>query len=368
MKKTELMLRVGGGVAAVLVFFTAVLLSTFLLTHAVYHQLGYAPSDVLSQVINSALGLLVGVLILIGLSHAFRSKQWARQMNVLVPVIEAMGRIAQGDFDIRLDNEFRGREPLGELVTSVNNMASELNEIEQMRQEFISNVSHEIQSPLTSIRGFALALRDSRLSPEDRSHYLNIIETESTRLARITDNLLRLTSLESRNVRFEPKPYRLDKQIRNLILACEPQWAGKSTDIDVSLEEIEITADEDLLSQVWINLIHNSIKFTPPGRRVCVDLRRRGGDIEFKISDTGIGISEEDQAHVFERFYKADKSRTCSNGGSGLGLSIAKKIVDLHNGTIGVESKLGAGATFAVSLPGFPLTGTREAVEERGSD
>lgn len=365
MKKSELIPRIVGGTAAVLIFFTAVLLSTFLLTHAVYYHLGHEPSAALSQVINSVLGLLLGVLILAGLSHAFKSKQWVQQMRVFGPIIDAMERIAHGDFDIRLDNEFRDREPFGELVTSVNNMASELNEMEQMRQEFISNVSHEIQSPLTSIRGFAQALHDSRLSPEDRNHYLNIIETESTRLARITDNLLRLASLESRHVRFEPKPYRLDRQIRNLILACEPQWTDKGLDMDVSLEEIEITADEDLLSQVWINLIHNSIKFTPPGGRVCVDLRRRAGKTDFRISDTGIGISAEDQGRVFERFYKADKSRTGSNGGSGLGLSIAKKIVDLHNGTIDIESKLGAGATFAVSLPSSPPTRTRESGEER---
>src|SRR5258708_5077177 len=121
--------------------------------------------------------------------------------------------------------------------------------------------------------------------------------------------------------------------------------------MDVALEEVEILADEDLLSQVWINLIHNSIKFTPEGGRVCVELRRQAGNVEFKISDTGIGISETDQARVFERFFKADKSRTRSNGGSGLGLSIAKRIVDMHQGAIGIESKLGAGTTFTVTLP-----------------
>jgi two-component system, OmpR family, phosphate regulon sensor histidine kinase PhoR len=352
--RSRLILRVVSGVAAVLVFFTSVLLSTFFLTHYVFQHLGHEPSAVLVQVINSLLGLLLGVLILAGLSHTLKSKRWAQQMRGFRPIIDAMERIAQGDFNIRLDNQFQDIEPFGELVTSVNNMALELNEMEQLRQEFISNVSHEIQSPLTSIRGFAEALRDSRLSPDDRNHYLSIIEAESTRLGRITDNLLRLASLESKHVRFEPKPYRLDRQIRDLILACEPQWSDKGTDMDVSLDEVEITADEDLLSQVWVNLIHNSIKFTPPGGRVCVDLHLRGGKIEFKISDTGIGIPAEDQVCVFERFYKADKSRTHSNGGSGLGLSIAKKIVDLHNGTIAVESKLGAGATFAVSLPSSP--------------
>jgi len=241
---------------------------------------------------------------------------------------------------------------MSELTTNVNNMALELDQMEQMRQEFVSNVSHEIQSPLTSIRGFARALQNDLLSAEERSHYLAIIETESLRLSKLTDNLLRLASLEAEHVKFEPKPYRLDKQIRNLILACEPQWAGKAIQMDVSLEEVTIMADEDLMSQVWINLLHNGIKFTAVGGSICADLRCRDGKIEFKITDTGIGIAEEDQAHVFERFYKADKSRTRSdNGGSGLGLSIVQKIVEMHTGSITLESKPGAGTSFIVTLP-----------------
>jgi signal transduction histidine kinase len=230
-------------------------------------------------------------------------------------------------------------------------MALELNQIEAMRQEFISNVSHEIQSPLTSIRGFARALQNDNLSRQDRNHYLGIIETESMRLSKLSDDLLALASLEAENPRFEPKPYRLDKQIRRLILACEPQWTEKVLDMEVSLDEAEIAGDEDLLSQVWMNLLHNSIKFTPQGGRVCVELRRRDGSVAFTIADTGIGIAEDDLARVFERFFKADTSRQRAKGGSGLGLSIAKKIVEMHRGTISVESRLETGTTFTVRLP-----------------
>jgi signal transduction histidine kinase len=230
-------------------------------------------------------------------------------------------------------------------------MACELSQIETMRQEFVSNVSHEIQSPLTSIRGFAQALKNNDLSSEERQHYLTIIEAESMRLSRLSDNLLKLASLDAAQVKFETKTYRLDKQIRNLLLACEPQWLDKELDLNVFLQEVTITGDEDLLSQVWLNLIHNGIKFTRPGGKLCLNLNCAGDSIEFKITDTGIGISEEDQTHIFERFYKADKSRTGLNGGSGLGLSITKKIVELHKGTIAVESYLGRGTTFLVSLP-----------------
>jgi two-component system phosphate regulon sensor histidine kinase PhoR len=121
--------------------------------------------------------------------------------------------------------------------------------------------------------------------------------------------------------------------------------------MDISLVELEIVADEDLLGQVWTNLIHNSIKFTPQAASIKMTLFPREDQVEFKISDAGIGISEEDQARIFERFYKADKSRTRLDGGSGLGLSIVKKIVELHKGTIEVESELDQGTTFTISLP-----------------
>jgi two-component system, OmpR family, phosphate regulon sensor histidine kinase PhoR len=226
-----------------------------------------------------------------------------------------------------------------------------LGQMENMRQEFISNVSHEIQSPLTSIRGFAQALRDDQLSPAERHHYLEIIETESKRLSRLTDDLLKLSSLDAEQVKFEPQPYRLDKQIRSVILTCEPQWRDKSIEVEASLDEITINADADLLNQVWMNLLHNSIKFTPASGAISVSLHPQGERVEFRIADSGIGISPEEQVHIFERFYKADKSRTRSAGGSGLGLAIVKKIVDLHHGTIDLASEVGKGTTFTISLP-----------------
>jgi signal transduction histidine kinase len=266
--------------------------------------------------------------------------------------VEAVDRIAQGDFSTRVQWHVDGDHPMAELARSVNHMAAELNQMEQMRQEFVSNVSHEIQSPLTSISGFARALQEDDLSPEARQHYLSIIQTESMRLSKLSDNLLELASLDSEQVRLEPRPYRLDKQIRALVLAREPQWTGKGLELDVALDEATlITADEDLLSQVWINLIHNSIKFTPPGGCIRIALQSQPGAVQVTIADTGIGIPAEDQPHIFERFYKADKSRRRADGGNGLGLSIVKKIVDLHHGTVSVDSQPGQPTCFTVVLP-----------------
>ena len=344
-------LQVIGITTLVMLFMASILTATFFLTGWFYHEFGYQPSVLLIQIINAILGLLFCFLFMTALSFIFRNKGWARQMQVFGPIIEAMQKIAKGDFNVQLDNTFPEHEPLGELVRSVNTMAVELNQMEQMRQEFISNVSHEIQSPLTSIRGFAQALQNSELNPTEQQHYLSIIETESTRLSRLTENLLKLASLDAAQVKFEPKPYRLDKQIRALILACEPQWASKNLEMDVAVDEVLLTADEDLLSQVWVNLLHNSIKFTPEAGRICIHLRQCAEQAEFRIADTGIGIAPDDQARLFERFFKADKARNRALGGSGLGLSIVKKIVEMHKGDIKVESTLGAGATFIVTLP-----------------
>jgi signal transduction histidine kinase len=352
----ERILKSLAGVVIALTLLTATFSAAFFLTSFIFKTLVQPPQALLAEIVNLLLGILLFSLIGTGLSRFFRSRHAADEMRVFGPIFNALENISKGDFSVRLDDNLRDTVILRdtvvrELVKSVNHMALELNQMESMRQEFISNVSHEIQSPLTSIRGFAEALRNDHLSTAERTHYLSIIETESTRLSRITDNLLRLASLESAQIKFEPKPYRLDKQIRNLILAGEPQWTDKGIDLDVSLDEVVITADEDLLSQVWINLIHNSIKFTPEGGRIHVALCRPGRVVVVRISDTGIGIPEEDQPRIFERFYKADKSRRRSTEGSGLGLSIARKIVEMHKGTIGLESKLGAGTTLTVSLP-----------------
>ena len=341
-------LRIMAAIGFVWLMLSALVLASFFITTFVYGRLGWQPPALAAQVINTWVGFVLLGLLMFGVGRFFRQQehQWFR------PLVEAVDRIAQGDFSTRVDWQVDAGHPMAELARSVNHMAAELDQMEQMRQEFVSNVSHEIQSPLTSISGFARALQEDDLSPEARQHYLAIIQTESMRLSKLSDNLLELASLDSEQVRLEPRPYRLDKQIRALVLACEPQWTGKGLEMDVALDEATlVTADEDLLSQVWINLIHNSIKFTPPGGCVRIALHAQPDQVQVTIADTGIGIPAEDQPHIFERFYKADKSRRRSEGGNGLGLSIVKKIVDLHHGTVSVESQPGLATQFTVGLP-----------------
>ncbi len=327
---------------------SAALSLAFFSTGYLYKLLHWNLPTLVVQIINTFLGLFLAGSFIGLFSRFFK----ARRFDAFQPIIQALERIATGDFSIRLDDdEYRDNNIIGGLVTSVNKMALELGQMENMRQEFVSNVSHEIQSPLTSIRGFARALEDDALSPEERHHYLSIIEAESTRLSRLADDLLKLASLEADQVKFVPKSYPLDRQIRSLILTCEPQWREKSIEMDAALDEVSIIADEGLLSQVWLNLLHNGIKFTGQGGCIRVALRQNGDKAEVRITNSGVGISPEDRIHIFERFYKADKSRTRSMEGNGLGLSIVKRIVDMHGGEITVESEVGQGTTFMVLLP-----------------
>lgn len=306
------------------------------------------------QIINSFLGFFLFGLIMFGFSKIRYFQE--KQSLFLRPMIEAMKDMAQGNFNIDLSfykKEFGNRNhPFNELAENITHMAKELGEMEQMRQEFISNVSHEIQSPLTSISGFAHALKNNQLSDEERTQYLEIIEVESMRLSKLSENLLKLTSLESDHPPFEPKAYRLDQQLRRVILSNEPHWRKKDLEMDVSLRKTTIHADEDLMDQVWINLIHNSIKFTPNKGKVSISIIQRDHEkLEVLIKDTGIGMTKEVQMHIFERFYKADPSRSRSSGGSGLGLAIVKKIIELHKGYVLVESLPKEGTEIIVVLP-----------------
>jgi signal transduction histidine kinase len=327
---------------------------TYMATNALYTEIGWEPHGLLAFLINAVLGfILFGIAIAI-IGPFLRPDDH----KLFTELIEVMLRISRGDFQVNLNpvlDQMKGhdreRHPIGKLVTSINDMAVNLKEMEELRQEFISNVSHEIGSPLTSIIGFAKALKSGTLDQEERERYLDIIETECVRLSKLSDNLMKLAVLDSTQAPAHPGTYRLDKQLIALILACEPQWEAKDIEMNLEADELEITADEDLMSQVWLNLLHNAIKFTPAGGRIGVAVAREGNYAAVRVADNGPGIAPEDQERIFERFYKADKSRTRSGGGSGLGLSIAQKIVEMHGGSIAVDSKPGEGTVFTVRLP-----------------
>ncbi|AHC19776.1 MULTISPECIES: sensor histidine kinase [Paenibacillus] len=328
--------------------------AAYFITAAIYSRMSWAFHDLFVFLINATLGFFFFGIF----SMTVRRFIQPREQHAFTEMIDALKRISQGDFHINLDWDLGGRNgkhrrphPYVQLVDSINDMAANLKAMEKLREEFISNVSHEIGSPLTSIIGFAKALKDENLDREQRDRYLSIIETECIRLSKLSDNLMKLAILDSERHPFRPSLYRLDKQLISLILACEPQWEAKKIEMTVEVDIVEVNADEDLMGQVWVNLLHNAIKFTPQGGSISVSLSSNGDQAVICIADTGQGINEQDQQRIFERFYKADQSRARTAGGSGLGLSIAYKITEMHTGSISVSSKVGEGTVFTVMLP-----------------
>lgn len=262
---------------------------------------------------------------------------------------EATRELARGNFDVQV--KLQRKDEIGLLADSFNHLAGELRQLETMRQDFVANVSHEIQSPLTSIRGFSKAIREKIIDECDRDRCLAIIESESDRLSRLVDNMLRLASLESDRHPFHPVWFDLDEQLRQVLMRSEPLLADKKIVLEATLPRTKVKGDEDQLYQVWLNLLQNSIKFTPPGGRIVIGIEQERHGVAVIIRDFGIGIASDDLAHIFERFYKADKSRDASAEGSGLGLSIVKKIVDNHQGDIRLVSEEGSGVLATVLLP-----------------
>ncbi|ETT30747.1 HAMP domain-containing sensor histidine kinase [Paenibacillus sp. FSL P4-0338] len=261
----------------------------------------------------------------------------------------ATRKIAAGDFNVKLNIKQSGE--LGALARSFEEMMHDLQQLEQMRRDFVSNVSHEVQSPLTSISGYALALKQMNIPESERGRYLDIIIGEAERMSKMSDSLLKLSLLESQSQQLRFTTFSLDEQIRRVIVALQPQWSARRINFDLQLTAAVLTADYDLLSQVWTNLLGNSIKFSGDGGVISVHTKQDNKSVTVRVSDTGIGIAPEDQKRIFERFFKADRSHSNKYNGSGMGLAIVKQIVLLHQGDIRVESELGAGTSFIVTLP-----------------
>ena len=262
----------------------------------------------------------------------------------------ATQRMARGDFNVGLST--KRRDEIGQLTLSFNAMAAELGRLDMLRRRFVSDVSHEIQSPLTSIKGYTRVLKIKSMDEKTRMRMLNIIDEESDRLSRLCDDLLELTSLEHEHAKPTPQKFRLDEQLRKAVIRLEPQWSARNLDMQLMmLEPITIVADEDKMNQVWNNLLGNCIKFTADHGMIMVESFKKNESAVVRITDNGIGIPEEEISQIFKPFSKVDKARNRNVSGNGIGLSIVKRIVDLHHGKIEVSSRLGSGTSFSIILP-----------------
>lgn len=262
----------------------------------------------------------------------------------------ATKELSKGNYNVRVN--YVGDDEISRLNQGFNQMAQQLAKQEETRQKFISDISHEFQTPLTAIQGFANILKEEDLPKEQRQKYADIILFHSKRLSTLSKNMLQLTLLEREEVDLEFTTFSIVEQLTRVISTQENQAILK--DIEIQFEKprknIMVYGDEQRLEQVWINIISNAIKYTDKGGLITIGIKKTSRDVEVSIEDTGHGMSKEVISHIFERFYREEKARSIE--GNGLGLSIVKSIIDLHHGKIDVISQVDVGSTFIIKLPG----------------
>ncbi|MBE6898995.1 MAG: HAMP domain-containing histidine kinase [Ruminococcaceae bacterium] len=277
----------------------------------------------------------------------FFSKIPMRPINKL---INQMNRLAAGDYRARIDyGEFWGKHPtIAELTDSFNRMADELQSTEMLRSDFINNFSHEFKTPIVSITGFAKLLKRGNLDEEKQMEYIGIIEEESMRLSRMATNVLNLTKVENQTILTDVTTFNLSEQLRDSILLLVEKWEKKNLDFLVDFGEHDIEANQELLKQVWVNLLDNAVKFSPDNGTIELQIDESDSTLSVSITNSGGEISPEHQKRIFNKFYQADESH--ASEGNGIGLAIVKRVAELHGGEATVQSKDGR-TTFTVELP-----------------
>ena len=256
---------------------------------------------------------------------------------------------AKGDFSKSV--QYESDDEVGQLAKSFTNMANELNHLETRRKKYISNVSHELRSPLTSIKGFLIALLDGTIPDHRRTHYYGLMKDETERMIKLVNNTLDMTQLEEGKSEIFRTDYNITQQINRIIYKLEPQFTSKNLDIRFHADhKYYVHADEGRIEQVIVNLLQNAVQFSDNNAPIDIRLSKEGQAVKISVQDYGEGIEESKLDLIWRRFYKVDEART-NKSGAGLGLAIVKSILDLHETEIKVSSKLGEGTTFSFVLP-----------------
>ncbi len=266
-------------------------------------------------------------------------------------IAEATEKMIEGDFSVRVNPvaKFVTDDNFNEIIECINKMAEELSGVETLRTDFIANVSHEMKTPLAVMQNYGTLLQAPDLPDEKRIEYAKAVTDASRRLADMMTNILKLNRLENQQIYPKVESYDLGEQLCESLLQYESTWERKNIEIETDIaESVIVSADAELLSLVWNNLFSNAFKFTEDGGKVTLTLTADEKYATVKISDTGCGMSAEVGAHIFEKFYQGDTSHATQ--GNGLGLSLVKRVVDIMQGEIGVESAVGVGTTFTVTI------------------
>lgn len=293
-------------------------------------------------------GGLAAIVVAVILSLII-SRRLTRPIHDMAQVTE---RIAEGDYSKRVD--FRSGDEIGSLARSLNRMAGSLEKSRRLRRELMANIAHELRTPLTSISGYMEALSDEVVPPTPETY--DLIHREADRLSRLVDDCQKLSRAESGQQEFDVTSFSAMPFLERINLKLSPQYQDKGVSLDFSVEpeKLELMTDEDKMDQIIVNLLDNALRHTDTGGSISLSCRGKGKVVEFTITDNGSGISPEDLPYIFERFYRADKSRSRNQGGSGIGLTIVKCYVESLGGSIDVESTVNKGTTFTILMPVVP--------------
>jgi len=268
-------------------------------------------------------------------------------------ILDALSEITHGDFSVRIKplHKKRAFNEYDLIIEDINKMAQELSSIETLKTDFITNVSHEIKTPLSVIQNYSVMLQNEQLTDGERTEYAERLEAASKKLGNLITGILKLNKLENQQIFPENKRFNLSEQLCQALLIYENEWEEKELEIVTDLDEnVEIEADEELLLTVWSNLISNAVKFSQKGGRITVRLKKNKNIAEVSVADTGCGMTKETGLRIFEKFYQGDGSHTTE--GNGLGLALVKRIIDITKSEIIVESELGKGSCFTVKIKG----------------
>ena len=303
------------------------------------------PSLSLLLILSGLLAVGVAMILTFFVSH-----------RILSP-IQSLARVsrqaARRDFTVRAD--VQSRDEVGDLARTFNSMLGELSRTEELRRNLVGDVAHELRTPLTNIRGYVEGITDGVMQPDGET--LASMRGEIHLLTRLIEDLQDLALAESGQMQLKFQSCDLGELIRDAALAVYPQAQGKSVFLDVDdAGQLPIKADAQGVSQVLRNLLVNAITHTPQGGRIQVWASRTDGQVQVSVKDNGRGIDAEDQAYIFERFFRVDKSRSRATGGVGLGLTITRRLVEAHQGQIKVVSQAGQGAEFIFTLPVDPVS------------
>ena len=312
-----------------------------------------AMTGLMNTIMRSYLFIILITLVLTLIISWFLSDMLTRPLKSLV---SAAKKFARGEFDVRV-TENNNCDEIDELAVSFNNMANSLQQNEELSRGFVANVSHELKTPMTSIRGFVDGMLDGTIPPERRDQYLKIISDEVGRLSRLVVRMLDAAKIQAGEIILTPAPFDLTEMAARVIISFENQINNKKIDMDVELEDgLMVNGDSDHIYQVIYNLVDNAVKFVEEGGKLTIRAKKEGTMSLFTICNTGSEIPPEDLPHVFDRFYKVDRSRSRDRTGAGLGLYIVKSIVNLHGGDISVRSANGE-TEFEFSMPLMEKTG-----------